>query len=88
MTHNDEIATAVARKKAQKFFRPEYADNEDYQFSVFMLILAQVHFALAKHRLAYPEGLYGEMKNCSTIIRHEMQAAGFVIDEPPSIDTR
>ena len=88
MTHNDEIATEVARKKARKFFRPEYAANEDYQFSVFMLILAQVHFALAKHRLAYPDGLYGEMKNCSAIIRHEMQKVGFVIEEPPSEDVR
>jgi hypothetical protein len=85
---NDEIATQVARNKAQKHFLPEYASDEDYQFSVHMLILAQVHHALIRYKLSYPDLVF-EMKNVSGIIVREMRAAGFVLeDAPPPLDTR
>lgn len=87
MTENDQIAIQVAREKAQKHFLPEFADNEDYQFSVHMLILSKVHHALIVHKLTYPDLVF-EMKNVSAIIIAEMRAAGFVIEELPPLDTR
>lgn len=87
MTENDRIATEVARRKARKHFNARFAQDEDYQFSVHMLILAQVHHALIRHKLAYPDLVF-EMKNVSAIILHEMHAAGFVIEELPPLDTR
>jgi hypothetical protein len=58
---NDEIATQVARRKAQKHFLPEYANDEDYQFSLHMLILAQIHHAKTKVLKQNPGSLVGEI---------------------------
>lgn len=77
---NDRIAREVARRKIAKHFRADLADHEEYQFSVFMLVLAHMHHALTKYKLENPD-FPTEMKNCSTIIREEMIAAGFVIQE-------
>lgn len=84
LSPNDQIATQVASKQAVKHYLPEFADNEDYQFSVHMLILAKVHHALIMHKLAYPDLVF-EMKNVSAIILREMHAVGFVIEEVPDV---
>lgn len=83
----EQIATEVARRQASKHFLSEFADNEDYQFSLHMLILAKVHHTLIMHKLAYPDLVF-EMKDVSRIILQEMRAAGFIIEEVPPLDTR